>query len=163
MAGVAKRLEIAPVDEERPDAAVRFDVVNIRSADASEMGQPLSLGPPCALSAERFLQELCWAEIIHPDGKRIPAMPVGCCCASPGSIFGPVLVTVPGSCQFPASRLCAGTKRFQSHLITSRANKKCLHQISLLAIHGAGTKAQALTEYSRWIPACTFCNAQPGS
>lgn len=66
---MAQALQIAPVDKPCPVALVILHMIHVSGRGAN--------AAPCALTAERFQEQLRWSEIIRPDGQAVPPVPLG--------------------------------------------------------------------------------------
>ena len=136
---LAQALVIGRVGKQLPVSAMGLDVVHHRGpGPAAWISRRILLG---TLSAKWLSHELSRAQVIRPDGKAVPAMPLG---RDPAARFyGLVLGAVSIAGQRRASWVPTRPQRLLCHrAITSGQNKKRLgHRHSLF---GSCLMAQAL-------------------
>ena len=136
---LAQALVIGRVGKQLPVSAMGLDVIHHRGSGAAAWVSRRIL--PGALPAKRLSHELSRAQVIRPDGKAVPAMPLG---RDPAARFyGLVLGAVSIAGQRRASWVPTRPQRLLCHrAITSGQNKKRLgHRHSLF---GSCLMAQAL-------------------
>lgn len=132
---MTERLQVVGIDEQRPHAAVRDDMIHIGGAS------PLSTEGTCA--AVRLTPKLIGTHVILEDWQRVPLVPVRCRRASAGGVLRLVLWTVHLPRQHAAADMCARSEWLLCHGLSPPGKTKAPEPSHLSVIIGSGALAQA--------------------
>ena len=149
---LAQALVIGRVGKQLPVSAMGLDVIHHRGPGAAAWVSRRIL--PGALPARRLSHELSRAQVIRPDGKAVPAMPLG---RDPAARFyGLVLGAVSIAGQRRASWVPTRPQRLLCHrAITSGQNKRAWADTSALRIMWLRLIGSGSNRCSKIAPVCS--------